>query len=44
MNHQKTIKIYLYTRFERVWHWLQSIMVTFLIITGLEIHGTYTLM
>ncbi len=43
MNTQKTIKIYLYTRFERFWHWFQAFMVISLIITGLEIHGTYTL-
>jgi thiosulfate reductase cytochrome b subunit len=44
MSDKPTIKIYLYTRFERSWHWLQAVMVIFLIITGLEIHGTYTLM
>lgn len=44
MNNRKTIKIYLYTRFERLWHWLQAVMVTLLLVTGLEIHGTYTLM
>ena len=43
MNTEKTIKIYLYTRFERFWHWFQAFMVISLIITGLEIHGTYTL-
>ncbi|MFH2058715.1 MAG: cytochrome b/b6 domain-containing protein [Pseudomonadota bacterium] len=44
MNNQKTIKIYLYTRFERLWHWFQGLMVICLIATGLEIHGTYTLL
>ncbi len=44
MNQQKIIKIYLYTRFERFWHWLQGFMIIFLIITGFEIHGTYTLL
>lgn len=44
MKDQKTIKIYLYTRFERLWHWLQGLMIICLIITGLEIHGTYTLL
>lgn len=44
MNNRKTIKIYLYTRFERLWHWLQAVMVTLLLVTGLEIHGTYSLM
>lgn len=44
MNDKTTVKIYLYTRFERLWHWLQAVMIIFLIITGLEVHGTYTLM
>lgn len=43
MSTKKTTKIYLYTRFERSWHWLQGLMVTCLLVTGLEIHGTYTL-
>ncbi|SDU19091.1 cytochrome b/b6 domain-containing protein [Desulfobacula phenolica] len=44
MADKKIIKIYLYTRFERLWHWLQALMIICLIITGLEIHGTYRLM
>ena len=44
MNEKKRTKIYLYTRFERSWHWLQGLMVVGLIVTGLEIHGTYTLL
>lgn len=44
MTGRKKIKIYLYTRFERSWHWLQALMVTCLIVTGLEVHGTYTLL
>ena len=43
MNTEKMKKIYLYTRFERFWHWFQALMVISLIITGLEIHGTYNL-
>ena len=43
MSEKKTVKIYLYTRFERLWHWFQAFMVIFLIISGLEIHGLYTL-
>ncbi|MBC8438405.1 MAG: cytochrome b/b6 domain-containing protein [Deltaproteobacteria bacterium] len=43
MKDKKIIKIYLYTRYERLWHWLQAFMVISLIITGLEIHGTYKL-
>ncbi len=39
----KMEKIYLYTRFERLWHWLQAIMIFMLIITGFEVHGVFTL-
>jgi len=38
----KMIKIYLYSRFERFWHWLQSVLILLLLITGMEVHGTYT--
>lgn len=44
MNTKKIIKIYLYTRFERFWHWLQALMIITLIITGLEVHGTFKLL
>ncbi len=37
-------KIYLYTRFERFNHWLQAALIITLLITGFEIHGTYTLL
>ena len=41
----KTIKkVYLYTRFERFWHWLQGLMIMVLMVTGFEVHGTFTLM
>ena len=36
-------KIYLYTRFERFWHWVQAALIILLMVTGLEIHGVYTL-
>jgi thiosulfate reductase cytochrome b subunit len=36
-------RIYLYTRYERSWHWLQMILIVLLLATGLEIHGVYTL-
>jgi len=32
-------KIYLYPVFERLWHWLQAILIIMLLITGFEIHG-----
>jgi thiosulfate reductase cytochrome b subunit len=44
MKDKNTIKIYLYTRYERLWHWLQGLMIIILIVTGLEIHGTYKLL
>lgn len=44
MKDNKIIKIYLYTSFERFWHWLQALMIICLIVTGLEIHGTYKLL
>jgi len=36
--------IYLYTRYERFWHWLQMVLIIFLLITGLEVHGLYRLL
>lgn len=36
-------KIYLYTRYERFWHWLQTVLIILLLVTGFEIHGTFTL-
>jgi len=41
---KKIKKIYLYTRFERLWHWLQGLMIIILMITGFEVHGTFKLM
>ncbi len=34
--------IYLYTRYERFWHWLQMVLILILLVTGLEIHGTFS--
>ncbi|WP_319761979.1 cytochrome b/b6 domain-containing protein [Maridesulfovibrio sp.] len=36
-------KIYLYSRFERFWHWTQAILIMLLMVTGLEVHGVFTL-
>jgi thiosulfate reductase cytochrome b subunit len=36
-------KIYLYTRFERFWHWVQAALVIVLGLTGYEIHMGYNL-
>ncbi len=38
----KTRRIYLYTRFERFWHWMQALLIIGLGITGFEVHGTYS--
>jgi len=36
-------RIYLYTRFERFWHWVQAAFVVLLGLTGYEIHTGYDL-
>jgi thiosulfate reductase cytochrome b subunit len=36
-------KLYLYTRFERFWHWIQMTLIVLLGISGFEIHGAYRL-
>ncbi|NPA31612.1 MAG: cytochrome B [Chloroflexi bacterium] len=38
----KTRRIYLYTRFERFWHWMQALLIIGLGITGFEVHGAYS--
>ncbi|MGM0425172.1 MAG: cytochrome b/b6 domain-containing protein [Thermodesulfobacteriota bacterium] len=40
---EKGQKIYLYTRFERFWHWAQTLLIILLLLTGFEIHSTYSL-
>jgi thiosulfate reductase cytochrome b subunit len=37
------INIYLYTRYERSWHWLQGLLIIVLLLTGFEVHGQYSL-
>jgi formate dehydrogenase gamma subunit len=34
-------KVNIYKAFERFWHWVQSLLILFLILTGFEIHGSY---
>ncbi|MEF2144875.1 MAG: cytochrome b/b6 domain-containing protein [Desulfovibrionaceae bacterium] len=36
-------RIYLYSKFERFWHWAQAILISLLLVTGFEVHGVYTL-
>ena len=33
----------LFSRFERFWHWAQALLILCLMVTGFEIHGTYSL-
>ena len=35
--------IYLYTRFERFWHWLQAVLIMLLLLTGFEVNSGYGL-
>ena len=36
-------RIYVFKRFERFWHWAQAALILFMLVTGFEIHGTYSL-
>lgn len=36
-------RIYIFKRFERFWHWTQAMLIIFLMVTGFEVHGTYSL-
>ncbi|WP_372839114.1 cytochrome b/b6 domain-containing protein [Phaeovulum sp.] len=40
----KSKGIYLFTGFERFWHWFQAVLVIFLLMSGSEIHGFYSLL
>lgn len=35
-------KIYIFKKFERFWHWSQAFLIIFLMVTGFEIHGSYS--
>lgn len=37
-------RTYLFTRFERFWHWTQALLIIGMLVTGFEIHGSYRLM
>lgn len=43
MASKKMVDIYLYSRYERFWHWFQMVLIFLLLISGFEIHGLYTL-
>jgi len=38
------IIIYLYSRYERFWHWLQAILIFILLLSGFEIHQGFALL
>jgi thiosulfate reductase cytochrome b subunit len=44
MEQSRLKKIYLYTRFERFWHWAQAVLIVMLLMTGFEIHGAWTVL
>jgi len=35
----KTKRVYLYSAYQRIWHWLQALIIILLLLTGLEIHA-----
>jgi thiosulfate reductase cytochrome b subunit len=36
-------RVYIYRLFERIWHWTQALLIFILVITGFEVHSSYTL-
>lgn len=36
-------RIYVFKRFERIWHWSQVGLIMFLMLTAFDIHGTYAI-
>jgi len=44
MTGSKLNLIYMYSRYERFWHWLQALLIIMLLVTGLEVHGIYRLL
>ncbi len=43
MNANASERIYVFKRFERFWHWAQAALIITLMLTGFEVHGSYTL-
>lgn len=37
-------RIYIYKRYERFWHWSQALLIIVMMITGFEVHGSYSLL
>ncbi|MEW5910696.1 MAG: cytochrome b/b6 domain-containing protein [Thermodesulfobacteriota bacterium] len=44
MSNMNMNLIYLYSRYERFWHWLQALLIILLLATGFEVHGTWRLL
>ncbi len=44
INNGKMKNIYLYARFERLWHWLQTLLIIILLLTGFEVNGAFALL
>jgi len=40
---QQMVKTYLFTRYERFWHWGQMVLIFLLLLTGFEVNGFYSL-
>lgn len=43
MTSNNMVNIYLYTRYERFWHWMQTALILLLLLTGFELNGLFTL-
>lgn len=37
-------RVYIFKRFERFWHWSQAALIMFMMLTGFEVHGSYSLL
>src|SRR3990167_1096145 len=43
-RNKMTERVYLFKAFERFWHWTQAALIIFMLLTGFEVHGSYTLL
>jgi thiosulfate reductase cytochrome b subunit len=43
MTLDNMVNVYLYTRYERFWHWLQTTLIVLLLVTGFEVNGLFRL-
>ena len=39
-----TVRVMIFKRFERFWHWAQALLILVLLMSGFEIHGSYDLL